>query len=180
MKNLKKISMYAVVLFATALIMFSCRKDDDGGDSGNAPATGSLQAKVSGASDFKAEGAMATATYVATGKMLTIYGTDLTGRAIQIIINNYDGSTGTWEIPNGVGAIGIVASYIEGSANPSSSQTWVAPYSGSGKVGEVKISEFSSTGSVKGTFTFKGRNQNDSSSFKDVTEGNFNIGVKSY
>lgn len=180
MKNLKQIIRCAVLLLATTFFVFSCKSDDDGGNNnGGGAAAGTLQAKVSGAADFQASGALATATYVATGKMLTLYATDMTGRAIQIVINNYDETTGTWEIPNGVGSIGIVASYIEG-ASSGSATTWVAPYSGSGKVGEVKISEFSSTGSVKGTFNFKGRDQNNNTSFKDVTAGSFNIGVKSY
>ncbi len=168
-----------ICLFSISLVFTSCKRDDDGGDAGGGTPEGTIQAKVSGTSDFKASGAMATATYVAAGKSLTIYATDLTGRAIQIILNNYDASTGTWDIPNGVGAIGVVASYIEASAS-GSSNTWSAPYSGSGKVGELKISEFSSTGSVKGTFNFKGRHTSDTASFKDVTEGSFNIAVKSY
>lgn len=180
MKNLKQIIRCTALLLATTFFVFSCKSDDDGGtnNSGGA-AAGTLQAKVSGAADFQASGALATAMYVATGKTLTIYATDLTGRGIQIILNNYDGTTGTWEIPNGVGSIGVIATYTEGTSSGTGT-SWVAPYAGSGKVGELKISEFSSTGSVKGTFNFKGRDQNNTSSFKDITNGSFNIGVKSY
>lgn len=176
MKTLKTLSLLLICAFGMAIIFTSCRKDDDGGDGADASA-GTIKAKVSG-SDFKSEGQMATATYVAQGKMLTIYGIDTNGRAVQIIINNYDSSTGTWKIPNGTGSIGVVGSYIE--ANTSGAQTWVAPYEGSGEIGEVKISEFSATGSVKGTFSFKARKQNDNSSFKEVNEGSFNLTVKSY
>ncbi len=177
MKTFRKFSLLLIGLISFSLLFNSCRDDDDGGGDTGDTSAGTIKAKVSG-SDFKADGQMAMATYVAQGKMLTIYGTDMSGRAIQIIINNYDSSTGTWKIPNGTGSIGVVGSYIE--ASTSGSQTWVAPYSGSGEIGEVKISEFAANGSVKGTFSFKARNQNDNSNFKEIKEGSFNLTVKSY
>ncbi|GEM_PF-1400355 len=176
MKPFRKFSFLLIGLIGMSVLFNSCRDDDDAGDGGDASG-GTIKAKVSG-SEFKADGQLATATYVSQGKMLTIYGTDMNGRAVQIIINNYDSSTGTWKIPNGTGSIGVVASYIE--ANTSGAQTWVAPYEGSGEIGEVKISEFSASGSVKGTFSFKARKQNDNTSFKEVNEGSFNLTVKTY
>lgn len=173
MKNLTNLFLGCLILITVA----SCKKNDDGGSGGNA-GDGVMQAKIGGTSWTSAK-ISTSAQYVEIGKSLTMLGTDASGKAIQILINNYDGSTGTWQIPNGVGLIGVVASYMEVNLG-GSSKTWAAPYSNSGVIGEIKISEFSKSGSVKGTFKFKARNQNDNADFKDITEGSFNMAVKSF
>lgn len=173
MKRLNKLFLALLVLFTIA----ACKKNDDGGN-GGAAGDGVMQAKIGGTTWTSAK-ITTSAQYVAVGKSLTMLGTDASGKAINILINNYDGSTGTWQIPNGVGLIGVVASYTEVNLG-SGSKTWVAPYSNSGVIGEVKISEFSKTGNVKGTFKFKARNQNDNVDFKDITEGSFSMAVKSF
>lgn len=172
MKTLKKLLFGSLILFAVT----ACKKDDDGGDGGSA-AEGSVQAKIGGSS-WTSIKMSTSAQYITAGKVLTMMGVDASGKTINIIINNYDGSTGTWQIPNSVGSIAVVASYIEVNLG-STPKTWAAPYSGSGVIGEVKISEFSKTGNVKGTFKFKARNQADSNDFKDITDGSFNIKVSS-
>lgn len=172
MKNLKKLIFGCLVLLTVA----SCKKDNDGGSGGTA-ADGVIQAKIGGSS-WTSVKMSTSAQYVGAGRSLTMLGVDASGKTINIIINNYDGTTGTWAIPNSTGGIGVVASYIEASLG--SSKTWVAPYSGSGVIGEIKVSEFSKTGNVKGTFKFKARNQSDNSDFKDVTEGSFNVKVNSF
>jgi len=172
MKLLKNLMFGCFIL----LTVVACKKNNDGGSDG-AAGDGIIQAKIGGTS-WSSIKMSTSAQYVSAGKSLTMLGVDMGGKTINIIINNYDGSTGTWQIPNSVGSIGVVATYIE--ASVSSSKTWVAPYSGSGVIGEVKISEFSKTGNVKGTFKFKARNQNDNADFKDITEGSFNVKVNSY
>jgi hypothetical protein len=175
MKNLTNLFLGCLILITIA----ACKKNDDGGSGGSA-GDGVMQAKVSGTS-WTSSKISTSAQYVALAKSLTMLGTDASGKAINIIINNYDGSTGTWQIPNGVGGIAVTASYMETNiTNPTSSKTYAAPYSGSGVIGEIKISEFSNSGSVKGTFKFKARNQNDNADFKDITEGSFNMAVKSF
>lgn len=171
MKNLKKLFFGCLMLMTVA----ACKKDDKGGDS--SAADGVVQAKIGGSS-WTSIKMSTSAQYVSAGKALTMMGVDASGKTINIIINNYDGSTGTWSIPNSIGSIGVVASYIEVSLG-ASSKTYAAPYSGSGVIGEVKISEFSKTGNVKGTFKFKARNQSDNTDFKDITDGSFNIKVNS-
>jgi len=172
MKTFKKLFFGCLMVLTIA----ACKKDDDGGDGGSAT-EGIVQAKIGGASWTSIK--MSTSSqYVAAGKSLTLMGVDMSGKTINLIINNYDGSTGTWQIPNSAGSIGVVATYIE--ANLGAPKTWVAPYAGSGVIGEVKISEFSKTGNVKGTFKFKARNQSDASDFKDITEGSFNVKVNSF
>lgn len=176
MKNLKKLVLGCLVLFTVA----ACKKDKDGGSGGSA-AEGTIKASVAGSS-WTSISMSTSAQYVAAGKSLTMMGTDASGKTINIIVNNYDGSTGTWDITNaGASAIGVVASYIETNiTNPTASKTYVAPYSGSGVIGKIQISEFSKTGSVKGTFNFKARNQSDNADFKEVASGSFNVKVKSF
>lgn len=174
MKNLTKLFLGCLIIFTVA----SCKKNDDGGDGGSA-ADGTLTAKVNGTT-FTSPKLTTSAQYVQVGKSLTILGSDATGKAIQIAISNFDGSTGTWQIPNGIGLIGVIGSYTEVNIGSLSTKTWVAPYSNSGVIGEVKISEFSKTGNVKGTFKFKARNQDNVADSKDITDGSFNIKVTSY
>ncbi len=173
MKTLNKLFFGCLILLSVA----ACKKDDDGGD-GGAAGDGVVQAKIGGAS-WTSIKMSTSAQYVSAGKALTMMGADASGKTINIIINNYDGSTGTWQIPNSVGSIGVVASYIEVNLG-GTTKTWAAPYSGSGVIGEIKISEFSKTGNVKGTFKFKARNQADNTDFKDITEGSFNVKVTSF
>jgi len=172
MKTLNKFLLAFLLIAGVA----ACKKDKNGGDGGNA-AEGKVIAKVAGASFSSMT---ATATYVSTGKMLTILGSDASGKAINLMINGYDEKTGTYEITNGGIAIAVTASYMEGNpTNPSASKSWQAPYSGSGVIGKVQISEFSKTGSVKGTFNFTGKYSSDNST-KEITEGAFNLKVTSY
>lgn len=173
MRNFKKMMLACLLLVTVA----ACKKNDNGGNGGSA-GEGTVTAKVGGSS-WTSASMTTSAQYVAAGKALTIMGVDMSGKTINIIINNYDGSTGTWQIPNGLGGIAVSVSYIEVNLG-GATKTYVAPYSGSGVIGEVKISEFSKTGNVKGTFKVKTRNQNDSGDFKDITDGSFNVKVKSF
>lgn len=172
MKTLNKILLAFLMVASTV----ACKKDKDGGDGGSA-AEGTVKAKVGGTS-WTSVAMSTSAQYVTAGKVLTIMGVDGSGKTVNIIVNNYDGSTGTWDISSAGAAIGVTASYIE--AGVSGSKTWAAPYASSGTIGKIQISEFSKTGSVKGTFNFKARNQNDNADFKELTEGSFNVKVKSF
>lgn len=175
MKTLSKLIFSCLILLTVA----ACKKNDDGGDGGSA-GEGTITAKIGGASWTSLK--MSTnASYVSAAKALTLMGTDAGGKNIKIIMNAYDGTTGSWEITSAGTAIGINSSYIETNiANPAASKTYVAPYASSGAIGRVQISEFSKTGNVKGTFNFKSRNQSDNADFKDITEGSFNIKVTSF
>lgn len=172
MNTFKKLFFGCLILVTVA----ACKKDKDGGTGGTTE--GVVTAKIGGTS-WTSIKMSTSAQYVALGKSLTMMGVDASGKTINIIINNYDGSTGTWSIPNSVGSIGVVASYIEVNLG-GTNKTYAAPYSGSGVIGEVKIAEFSKTGNVTGTFKFKARNQADNADFKDITEGSFNIKVTSF
>lgn len=171
MKTLNKILLAFLLIAGIA----ACKKDKNGGDGGSA-AEGTIKAKV-GSTSWNSMAA--NATYASTGKMLTIMGSDASGKSINLVINGYDEKTGTWEISNS--GIANTGTYTEANiSNPSASKTWAAPYSGSGIIGKIQISEFSKTGNLKGTFNFKGRNQNDNADFREITEGSFNLKVKSF
>ena len=55
----------------------------------------------------------------------------------------------------------------------STSEIWQAPYNDS-MVGEIKISEETET-TIKGTFSFTGKNVNGDQSVKTIKEGSFNL-----
>lgn len=179
MKTLNKILLVFLLVAGVA----ACKKDKNGGDGGTA-AEGTMKAKI-GSANWTSIKMSTSASYVKVGATgtLTMLGADASGKTINIIVNGYDGSTGTWEIPSGVGGINVTASYVEMNiSNPTAptAKTYVAPYSGGTALGEVKISEFSETGNVKGTFEFKTRNQDDNNDFKDITGGAFNIKVSTH
>jgi len=164
-------------LIALSLVFAGCSSDDDGGDGGNA-APGTMSAKVNGA-NFNSGAQFTSANQVNAGgsTTLTILGSDMSGKAINLIINGFDG-TGTYEIGSGVGGIAITASYIETNIqNPANSQTWQAPYEGSGVAGEINFSEAGDT--VVGTFSFTAKNSNDNST-KEITQGAFNVEVTTF
>lgn len=173
MKTLKKISiLFLATVLSTSAV--SCSGDDDGNNVGPIAAEGTITASVAGA-NFTSIVQGTTAVKVATGDAytITIQGTDLGGKQIQLILNGVDGETGTYEISNNAG-ITAIGSYIEINTTTFSSQTWVAPYENSGVAGSITISEISDT-NIKGTFSFTARNQENTQDSKAVTGGSFNV-----
>lgn len=172
MKTFKKSIL--LVLAVMAISLTSCKKDDDGGGDGGA-ASGVVQAKVSG-SNYKSEATLTTAVRSdANGtSSLTITANTMNGKNISLtIIGGFEG-VGSYNIGGGANVFGN-ASYTEVDvANPMDAQIWVAPYDES-VAGEIKVSEISNT-NVKGTFKFKGKNADGS--FKDITEGSFNVNFR--
>jgi len=164
---------FLVVLALVAVNFTSCKKDDDGGGGGSA-AQGTVVAKVGGSSFESLEMTSAASETNAGGSTtITLQGSDTNGRAIFMIINQYDGP-GTYEFSDS--NVFVNATYVETNiSNPMDSQTWSAPYQNSGVVGEVKVSEKTDT-NIKGTFHFKAKNMNDGS-IKDITDGSFNLNL---
>ena len=95
----------------------------------------------------------------------------MNGRNITLsIMGGFEG-VGTYDIGGGANVFGN-ASYTEVDvANPSDSETWVAPFD-STIAGKISVSEVSDT-SIKGTFNFKGKNADGT--FKEITEGSFDV-----
>ncbi|MDR6301850.1 DUF6252 family protein [Mesonia maritima] len=156
----------------------SCSKDDDGGSSNNA-SNGIVKAKIDGASfSSSAQGTQASRVDNNGGITIAIVANDLnSGKNITLNINSIDGE-GTYDI-GGDNLVFIVASYTEGNASdPLNSQSWTAPYDEGGVAGEIKISELTDS-KIKGTFSFKGKNPNDDT-FKELTEGSFNLDITQF
>jgi hypothetical protein len=175
---MKTIKQFGIVFALTLTTLLSSCSSSDGGGGGGSAALGTLKAKVAG-SNFTSMSAATFATKQVVGGTTTIIiqGSDASGKAVQLILNGTDGTAGTFEISDTAG-ISAIASYIEANiSNPMASQTWAAPYDGSGAAGSITISEITDT-NVKGTFTFTGKIQNGTDT-KAITDGAFNINFTS-
>lgn len=172
MKNFKKSIL--VLMAVVAVSLTSCKKDDDGGGGGGA-ASGTVQAKVGG-SNYKSDSALTSAILTSSGgtSSVTITANTMNGRNITLsIIGGFDGE-GTYNIGGGANVFGN-ASYTEiDVSNPTDAEIWVAPFDES-VAGEINISEVSDK-NIKGTFNFRGKNEDGS--FKEITEGTFNVDFK--
>lgn len=176
MKKMFKIGFLSLLASTMFFTNTSCSSDDDGGGGGTA-AAGTITAKVNGTSVTT----LNMVTFASqVGPMLTIQGNTggTSSKAFVLNITTFDG-VGTYDIGGGTGGLGLAnASYTEITvdlANPMAPTTnvWAAPYTGGAKVGEVRVSEVTSTG-VKGTFQFSCKNSSDDS-MKEITEGSFNV-----
>ncbi len=172
MKIFKKSILVLMAVMAVSLT--SCKKDDDGGDGGNA-GSGTVKAKVAG-SNYSSDAALTSATRTDSNgtSSVTITANTLNGKNITLsIIGGFDG-VGSYNIGGGANVFGN-ASYTEiDVSDPMNAEIWVAPFDES-VAGKISVSEVSST-KIKGTFNFKGKN--DDGSFKEITEGSFNVNFK--
>lgn len=174
MKTIKQFGLALAIIFS--LTLSSCGGSDDGGGGGSA-ANGTIKAKVGG-SNFTSMQIASFAYKQAIGNayMITLQGSDASGKVIQLILNGVDGQTGTYEISD-TANISAVGSYTEINVNTMTSQTWAAPYDGSGAAGSITISEITDT-NIKGTFSFTAKNQ-EGADTKSVTNGAFNLDFES-
>lgn len=173
----KLIQLLFFVITPMVLTITSCSSDDDGGSSGPA-ASGTLTAKVDGAS-YQSLEISSSATIINSGpaQTLLIIATNSDGNAFSFNIFNYDG-VGTYMIDGDVLTGVNVASYSETEVNLSNPQAsvtelWQAPYDNL-SVGSISISEETDT-KVLGTFEFTCKNLNGDNSIKNITEGSFNL-----
>lgn len=178
MKKSRIITIMAM-LFAVSVFTFSCKSDDDGGGGGNAGA-GTISAKVDGTTvttiDLTTTASNANGTLIILGND----GNQNPNKAFNLTIVGFDG-TGTYPI-GGTGNVFNVGTYTETIVdvnNPTNPDVtiYTAPYTGGANVGEIKISEITDT-YVKGTFSFKAKNQSGSD-FKNITDGSFNVKLNS-
>lgn len=174
MKTIKKISL---VLFAALAVTFTSCSSDDGGSGGNA-AAGTMKAKVAGSNVTTLE---ITTFATISGNVLILQGNTggTSSKAFNLNVGAYNG-VGTYDIGGGTTGLGqATASYIEivvDIANPTAFQstTWQAPFTGGAKVGEVSVSEVTST-NIKGTFFYTAKKNSGDMSEIAITEGSFNI-----
>jgi len=170
MKTLKNLNRFVMV--GAALLALSCSKSDDNGSGGSTPSSGTyIKAKVDGTwkQTYTIQG-MSAGVAVSTGSGL--------GRVIQITGSNDQGGTNAFAIYLiGIDATGdytlnsdsdSVMSYAE----TATSSSWDTSSSCSGATGTVHITTLNST-KIEGTFSFTGKNDDDCSSSKNVTNGSF-------
>ena len=170
---MKKIKQLGKIAFLALAISFgSCSSDDGGGSTGGSAGDGTITAKVDGKSITTIK--MATVG-VSSSNFLTLSGTTMNQEGISITVYNYTGE-GTYNAISG-NEVGAVFSYIKVDLNDpqSSHNTWYAPLEDtSGVTGTITVTE-ASADKVKGTFSFKGAN--DLGTFKNVTNGSFNVAL---
>ncbi len=175
MRKLNQLIVF--LLIGSVMSLTSCSSDDDGGSSGNA-ASGTLSAKVDGASYQSLEiSSSATIANSGSAQTLLIIATNSDGKAFSFNIFNYEG-VGTYMIDGDVLTGVNVASYSETDvnlSNPQASTTelWQAPYENL-SVGSISISEETDT-KILGTFEFTCKNLNGDNSVKNITDGSFNL-----
>jgi len=171
MKNLNNLKRIALTLFISAAL-FACKSDDEGGSGGDA-ASGTVEAKVAG-SNYKSDKQGTQAQRIESQGTTTILITSnefSSGKNITLTISSGFDGIGTYQIGGGPNVF-VNAQYVEGNANdPLDSQIWSAPFDES-VAGEINVSAVSDS-NIKGTFSFTGKNEDGS--FKEVTEGSFNV-----
>lgn len=169
---MKKIKQLGKIAFLALAISFgSCSSDDGGGSTGGA-GDGTITAKVEGKTVTTLKAGTAG---VASDNFLILTGATMSQESFSITIYNYTGN-GTYDVITG-NDVGAVFSYTKIDLNDpqSTHNTWYAPLEdNSGVTGTITVTESSDT-NVKGTFSFKG--VNDLGTFKNVTNGSFNVAL---
>lgn len=165
MKSIKQLSL--VLVLALTTVLSSCSSDSGSGGGGTA-AAGTIKAKA-GNVNFTS---LTQASYATMNSgMLTIQGSDASGKVIQLIIFGATGA-GTYTISED-STISVVGNYTEVNLGTFDSTTWAAPYENSGAVGTITITEMTDA-TVKGTFNFTGKNL-EGADTKAITNGSFNV-----
>ena len=111
--NTKFLTICAI-FFSLILTTTSCSSDDDGGGGGGVP-SGTIKANIDGTSFTSNVAASGNLVTVGPSATLTLLGTDTQGKALNFVINGFDG-VGTYDI-GGANLIFVVASYTEANAS---------------------------------------------------------------
>ena len=168
---MKKIKQLGTIAFlALGLTFGSCSSDDSGSSTGGVAAEGTITASVDGNSIST----MSAASFaVKAGTLLSVTGSTLTGESISVMIYNFNGN-GTYNVITG-DDLGAIFTYTKIDMNnpQNTNNTWVAPLDGNtAATGTVTVTEYTDQ-KVVGTFSFKGANE--LGTFKNVTNGLFNV-----
>jgi hypothetical protein len=179
MKTIKKLGL--VLSVALAIVLYSCSKDDNGGSSIAAPATGTyINAKINGANftTVIAGTSSANASIVGTGadSIITVFGTNVG----QITGNTFSSSTISILLEGVTGP----GTYVVGGdsrndllylTTPNSATAVTQSYQAgdcSGTTGTVTITSLSAT-QVEGTFSFTAKKAESCDELKTITSGSF-------
>jgi len=167
---MKTLKLFGISLFATlALMTLSCSSDSDGdgGGGGGTPTTTSIKAKVDGTQyqTFSISGVsagVATSTGSGSGRMITITGSNDMGGTTSFTINLIGiDATGEYEIGPDSDS---VLSFMSGVSYDTSDCA--------GATGTVNITLLNEDG-IRGTFSFTGKDDDNCSSSKTVSQGSF-------
>lgn len=171
---MKKIKQLGTIAFlALALTFSSCSSDSDGSSTGPA-GDGTITAKVDGSTvTTMSLASFAFINGVGEAKALQITGADATAKAFTLQIVGFTGN-GTYN--TGTDMPTVVLTYTATDINnpQNTNNTWVAG-GDDGSTGTITVTEYTDT-KVKGTFSFKGKNQAGTN--KDVTNGSFNVAIQ--
>ncbi len=164
MKTITKLSLIALLAFGS-FNLASCSDDDNNSNNGggNTPEGEFVSAKVNG-QDFSSSTLFdAVAASHPNATTLMVQGSDNSGKAIQIMVLGLNG-TGTYNLSNMQNG-----QMLYTVASPFASYSSAA---GSGAQGTLEITHIDDT-KVEGTFSFTGKNPNDTSQSVTVTDGSF-------
>lgn len=162
---MKKFGNYLLMFFmASALLVTSCSKDDDGKGDGPTPPQGEglLSAKIDGVDFVATNEVMAYQGEFEDTQVLMVAGEDGEERLLWITIQDFTGQTGTYTIDDDT--VGVL--YWE---QRNQMGWWAEPG------GTITITNFSTNGRVKGTFQFELNNLNEME--RTVTDGKFDLRV---
>lgn len=170
---MKKIKQLGKISFlALALSFASCSSDSSGNSIGPA-GDGTITASVEGTNVTTMQAA--TSGYVTgsgASKTLQLVGADATGKSFSIQVTGYTGVS-TYSINATSGPIAVLSYTALDFNNPqNTNNVWVS--AGDGTTGTLSVTEYTDA-VVKGTFSFKGRNQ--AGTFKQITSGSFNVSL---
>lgn len=175
MKTIKKLS---VVLALTMVTIFSSCSSSDGGSGGGTAALGTMKAKIGG-SNFTSitQGTFATDAYNGTYHNFSISGVDASGKSLIFMILATEITAGTtYQLEETSDLLSASCAYSEVDlSNPTSTQSWGAPYEGGGNSGSITITSKTET-NVQGTFTLTAGNPENGTT-KSITNGSFNVNI---
>ncbi len=165
MKNMKKIGLIA--LMALTVVFNSCSSDDDNGGTGGTGSGSFLHAKVDG-TQFKAE-VMGQPTVGATrigsgpAQIISVIGGIMDGTNVSISLLGVT-EAGTYELSPDSDS--VIAYTTAGGA--AAYGTGIC----AGATGQIKITTLTAE-KIEGTFTFTGKDGENCSSSKSITNGSF-------
>ena len=167
-----KLFKQSMLILLVSLAVVSCKKDDDGGED-PAAGTGTLTAKIDGATLTADIAVQAQITNSAQGDVLAISGGTSQSENLQMIIQNFDG-VGTYDLS----FINIgTYSFLPDPSNPDPSTVVIyLSMNGTDATGELRVSSFDGN-TIEGTFNFTGYKSDDPTDTVEVTEGQFNLEV---
>ncbi|CAM4009581.1 hypothetical protein FLAN108750_04955 [Flavobacterium antarcticum] len=174
MKRIKQLGKIAFL--ALALSFASCSSDSEGGST--IAGAGTITANVGGTTVTTMEAATIGLLTGTTGfKILSLSGSDLGGDGFTITISGYD-NEGTYTI-DGVNDQSATFTFLDFDFNnpQNTDNVWSAPYDAQGTSGTVTVTSQTNE-RVKGTFSFKGIN--NAGTFKQVTNGSFDVKMNQF